>query len=316
MRLDASKVAKNLIIGSGVVGQISIRSGNASKCCNALSFSTVNPNLLAVGFDKVRGDASLVVWDVANAISAPASNSKLGSATIVQQYTGDVVTSVSFLPDTPNIVAAGVAGAGNWLRLFDLRLSSTTHSAQVQCKVQGFATDPLNSYRFASYGEGTVSVWDSRSLAQPLLAFTSKDASADGARFYPNDTICSIEFSSVRPGALATLTKDSNHVRFWDVKTAPPLSESAFEPVERYHEPAREGSRTRKLSRLSWTTPTILPWTAQAEHPVSPAISDRTNSNNFNMSNAILANTHRSMCSDSHNIKQRHSIFLRFSEIS
>lgn len=293
MRLEAANVSKNLTIGSGVVGHIPTRNSNASKSCNALSFSTANPNLLAVGLDKVRGDSSLIIWDISNAISWTSSNTKLGSASLAQQYSGDVVTSVSFLLDTPYILAAGVSG--NSLRLFDTRTSGNTPFAQVQSKVQGLAIDPFNPSRFASYGEGSVNVWDSRSLAQPLLAFTSKDASADGARFYPADTFSSIEFSSVRSGVLATLLKDANHIRLWDIKTVPPLSESAFDPLERYHESAREGSRTRKLSRLSWSTPaTMLPWAAQADHPVSPAMSERTNSNSSSTGNAVLANTQRS----------------------
>lgn len=36
----------------------------SSRACTALAFSPIAPQYLAVGLDKVRGDSSLVVWDV------------------------------------------------------------------------------------------------------------------------------------------------------------------------------------------------------------------------------------------------------------
>lgn len=38
-----------------------------SRSCNSLAFCTADPNYLAVGLDKVRGDFSLVVWDIVSA---------------------------------------------------------------------------------------------------------------------------------------------------------------------------------------------------------------------------------------------------------
>lgn len=46
---------------SPAVSSLSTRS---SRTCNALVFSSYDPNYLAVGLDKVRGEPSLVIWDI------------------------------------------------------------------------------------------------------------------------------------------------------------------------------------------------------------------------------------------------------------
>ena len=279
--------SRDPVVSNGIVGQVPIRS--SSRGCNALSFSPVNPNLLAVGLDKVRNESNLIVWDISN--MGLSNGQKSGQLNMVQQYSGlESVTSLTFLPESSNLVLAGVMGTS--LRLFDLR-NANSHTAQVQCKVQGITLDPFNTFRFASYGEGAVNVWDARKLTIQLVGFSMKDALADGARYYPNDIFSVAEFSSSRRGVLATLVKDANHVRFWDIQSTPPIPDVFADHSDRIHESSKEssGSRTRKFSRLSWTAPsTILPWNAHSEQPASPSVSDRSSQ----MGGVVLSNTYRS----------------------
>ncbi|KIL59700.1 hypothetical protein M378DRAFT_996956 [Amanita muscaria Koide BX008] len=69
IRLQASSHARSQnpgsqyssVLSTGPTIPLAVRN---SRACNALSFSTADPNYLAVGLDKVRGDPSLVIWDL------------------------------------------------------------------------------------------------------------------------------------------------------------------------------------------------------------------------------------------------------------
>ncbi|KAF8624642.1 hypothetical protein AX15_005795 [Amanita polypyramis BW_CC] len=130
-----------------------------SRTCNALAFSTGNPNYLAVGLDKVRGDQSLVVWDLtttkpslqipgetwaqASALSSgqspgnatlpvgyspplavpraiePQHNSRTDPRILQQRATGEVVSALAFIPGTTHLLLAGISN--RHFRFFDLR---------------------------------------------------------------------------------------------------------------------------------------------------------------------------------------------------
>ena len=64
LRLQATKSARNASLTSGPVVTLPVRN---TRSCNALAFCSADPNYLAVGLDKVRGDASLVIWDIVTA---------------------------------------------------------------------------------------------------------------------------------------------------------------------------------------------------------------------------------------------------------
>ncbi|KAF9650593.1 hypothetical protein BDM02DRAFT_1336385 [Thelephora ganbajun] len=55
MRLEATKRTRDGVLSSGPSVSIPVRS---SRACNTLSFSRIDPNYLAVGLEKQRGD----VW--------------------------------------------------------------------------------------------------------------------------------------------------------------------------------------------------------------------------------------------------------------
>ncbi|KAF8907863.1 hypothetical protein CPB84DRAFT_1813441 [Gymnopilus junonius] len=62
IRLEAGKHAQRKnVLSSGPTVTLPVRN---SRSCNALAFSNEDPNYLAVGLDKVRGDSSLIIWDI------------------------------------------------------------------------------------------------------------------------------------------------------------------------------------------------------------------------------------------------------------
>jgi hypothetical protein len=245
IRLEAAKHAgQNSVLTSGPTVSLSVRN---SRACNALAFSYADPNYLAVGLDKVRGDPSLVIWDIISASPSlslssasitdellPAGMSPLPSRPqpqipraenhprtdprILQQHAPtEIVSSLTFLPSSTHMLLAGISH--RWLRLFDLRTASP-YMINVASKVLGIATDPFDPHRIACFGDSAITVWDARKLAQPILMFSERDATADGARIRTGSSYINIEFSSTRRGCLASLERDSGHVRFWDLAEA------------------------------------------------------------------------------------------------
>lgn len=286
MRLEATKrSAHDSVLSSGPCVSLPVRS---SRSCNALAFCPVDPNYLAVGLDKVRGDSSLVIWDISTATPAlsfrdeTSASANLDSAPrtaraqplvpradfgpktdgrIIQQHAPtEVVSSLSFVEQSNCLLWAGISN--RWLRLFDLR-TAVPSTNNVASKVQGIATDPFDSHRIGTFGDGVVSVWDSRRLPHPVVTFQNQDASGDGARSQINPaTFTTLEFSSTRRGLLATLEKDATHVRFWHLEEAQ-INDASLR--ERSRDSSRSSSARPGGGRLSWANPTsMLSWTGSS----------------------------------------------------
>lgn len=274
IRLEATRLARNNVLSSGPVAALPVRN---SRSCNTLAFCQADPNYLAVGLDKVRGDPSLVIWDVQSCVStllpskvglpsndavvarpqpriAKADVGPRADSRMLQQHAPtEVVSALSFLPQSTCLLLAGMSF--RWFRLFDLR-SPTSVTTNVASKVSGIATNVIDPHQVACCGDGTVTIWDIRKLPQPLLTFTDKDAVADGERPRSGSVVHHIEFSSTRRGMLAVMEKDSTYVRFWDIRSANAADTSEGERF-------RDSSQSR-ASRRSWTN---LPWTASGSGP-------------------------------------------------
>ncbi|KAH8077520.1 hypothetical protein BXZ70DRAFT_1053623, partial [Cristinia sonorae] len=281
-RLEAASSPSNLTLSNGPTVTLGVRN---SRTCNALAFCPSDSNYLAVGLDKVRGDSSLVIWDIANSvpllstksevktISAPRPQPLLprgevgarADSKILQQHAAaEIVSAVSWVPKSTSVLLAGVSH--RWLRVFDLRIP-TAHIHTVASKVQGISTDPFDEHRVACFGEGQINVWDARNWAHPVLTFTAKDAVADGESVEPGDSFTQIEFSSVRRGVLATLGKDISHVRFWDLQQVQSVTRTTDGRM------SRDSSHSSRATKLSWASPAnMLPWaTSGTTHTTPPA---------------------------------------------
>jgi WD repeat-containing protein mio len=277
MRLGATRSTRNGILSSGNVAHLPARS---SRPCNALAFSSMDPNYLAVGLDKVRGDSSLVVWDIQStsislalpsedfsqsmsdrverpqpAIAKSEIAPRVDPRVLQQQASAEAITALSFLPKSTSVLLAGISH--RWLRLLDLRTPSPNATNVVFNKVQSIVTDPFDEHRFACIGDGLVSVWDARRLPRPLLMFSEKDALADGSKLRPNPAYSTAEFSSTRRGVLATLEKDGSFVRFWDTI-------QTHSQVKKLDSDSRDSSQSGRAHRKSWAN---LPWSGSAQQP-------------------------------------------------
>ncbi|KAF8134417.1 hypothetical protein EV363DRAFT_1562004 [Boletus edulis] len=271
VRLEATKVARNGVLSSGPVVSLTVRN---SRSCNALAFCEADPNYLAVGLDKVRGDSSLTIWDVQSCIpalsvtsGAPSDEASVtrphpriakadvgprADPRVLQQHAQtEVVSALAFLPQSTHLLLAGISA--RWLRLFDLR-TLVPPTTNVASKVSGIATNPTDANQVACCGDAIVTVWDVRKLSNPLLTFSEKEAAADGARPRPGSVIHHIEFSSNRRGQLAVMEKDATYVRFWDLQYAQAIDGPSD------GDRSRDSSNSR-VPRRSWTT---LSWATSA----------------------------------------------------
>ena len=310
LRLEATKSARNQGLSSGPSIVLPVRN---SRSCNALAFCSVDPNYLAVGLDKVRGDSSLVVWDIVTAnpalsikspsqltfnVAPPGSlprpqpviaRGEVANRTdprVLQQLaSAEVVSSVSFLPKSTTLLLAGISH--RWLRLFDLRTSSPVVFTAAS-KVHGIATDPFDPHRIACYGDAVTTIWDARRITHPLLTFTEKDATADGGRVRPNATVAAVEFSPVRRGLLATLEKDANHVRFWDLQTVELVVGRTPDRSR-----SRDSTQSTRGARMSWANASnMLPWSNPINtHVAAPATPADASKLPYQ---TVLSNTRRS----------------------
>ena len=299
MQLEPNRHSRNSIGSNASICSLPVRT---SRPCSCLAFSFANPKILAAGFDKAKNEPGLVVWDLeaypavfssAGRLQGPttqgrASGSMKSDVAAKNYYaTAESVSSVAFLPDSADLLVAGVANLS--LRLYDLRAPGHKTQTAVPTKAGGIATDSFKSSLFASFGDSTVSIWDWRKLSYPLLSFTSIDASADGGYTHKGDVFTCAEFSQTRRGTLATLTRGDDSVRFWDIQNAPSMEIDHPSEAQRFRDGSRDGSRTSKLGRLSWSAPS-LPWNAPADQSRVPA-NQASGSGSI-----ILANTYHSAC--------------------
>lgn len=304
IRLEASRFARQgNILSSGPVVSLPVRT---SRACNALAFCVTDPNFLAVGLDKVRNDSSLIIWDInstyptlsigsfsrtsvddtVTTLDLESSVAKIPrvdtgirgiDGRVIQQHApADSVSPLCFLPQSPHLLLAGITQ--RWLRLFDLR--SPANTTNVAAKAQGIATDPFDPYRIGCFGDGQITIWDARKTLQPVLTFTERDGSADGARPRPNSSYSVIEFSSHRRGVLASMEKDATYVRFWDI-----MEGSSMKVEESGGDRLRDPSPLMQQPKRSWAN---LPWsgaTAGSAPPLKTA---------YNIDPLVLTDTRRS----------------------
>ncbi|KAJ6516352.1 hypothetical protein C8R45DRAFT_241220 [Mycena sanguinolenta] len=281
LRLEATRHTRRTSAGHSVLssGPIVSLTARNSRACNALDFCRVDPNFLAVGLDKVRGDSSLVIYDVSTARSKLALSliSSGGEAeeviaplprppplipryditpradqrTVQHHAAGDVVSAVAYVGNTNHLLLAGLSS--RWFRLLDIR-TPVPAVTSFTAKVQAIAPDPHDAHRIATFGDGMISVWDARKVAAgPVLSFSESDAGPDAAPGRAGAVYAGIEFSSTRRGTLAALHRDGQCVRFFDVLSphGKPANESGETSSD--GDAGESSSLSSRLTRKSWT---------------------------------------------------------------
>lgn len=175
-----------------------------ARAVASLSFSPHDANYLATGLDRHRYDASLLIWDIHDAVAAsrlppdgaayarpelrlPATapltkTSAPSEPRPIQVYCpSEQVHSVAFIPTAPYTLLS--SAANKVIRLYDLRApSSTSKEPNAAGSLAQWATRTVmslcpnpSSPLFASYesnqGNSTVRLWDTRYPGQEVVAW-------------------------------------------------------------------------------------------------------------------------------------------------
>ncbi|XP_065666552.1 GATOR2 complex protein MIOS-B isoform X2 [Hydra vulgaris] len=182
----------------------------AERTCHEVAWNEQEPNLLAVGLDKVRYDNSLLVWDVEtkSVISQASGNTESRSSAtskkaVFEHGASESTVSVQWLQNKPRTLVAGQGS--KWLRLFDIRSPDPKVLATTKA-INGISVDKNNCNRIASFAEGAVLVWDIRNSEKPLVTINQ------------SKSVSKIQWCPSRAHMLTVLQKDSSVVKCYDLQ--------------------------------------------------------------------------------------------------
>ncbi|MGH0129785.1 UNVERIFIED_CONTAM: hypothetical protein FKN15_061237 [Acipenser sinensis] len=213
-----------------------------ARQCNTLAWNPVDSNWLAAGLDKHRADFSVLIWDISSKFTPEASvtmekirlsagDTDAGLVVTKPLYElgqNDACLSLCWLPRDQKLLMAGMHRN---LAIFDLR--NTSQKMFVNTKaIQGVTVDPHFHDRVASFFEGQVAIWDLRKFEKPVLTLTEQPK-----------PLTKVAWCPTRTGLLATLTRDSNIIRLYDMQhtptpigdeTEPTIIERSVQPCENH----------------------------------------------------------------------------------
>ncbi|XP_056374911.1 GATOR complex protein MIOS isoform X2 [Hyla sarda] len=213
-----------------------------ARQCNTLAWNPVDSNWLAAGLDKHRADFSVLIWDISSKYTPDTTvamekvrlsagdneTSMVVTKPLYELGQNDACLSLCWLPRDQKLLLAGMHRN---LAIFDLR--NTNQKIFVNTKaVQGVTVDPHFHDRVASFFEGQVAIWDLRKFEKPVLTLTEQPKPLSKVAWCPT-----------RTGLLATLTRDSNIIRLYDMQhtptpigdeTEPTIIERSVQPCDNY----------------------------------------------------------------------------------
>ncbi|KAJ3597439.1 hypothetical protein NHX12_000964 [Muraenolepis orangiensis] len=201
-----------------------------ARQCNTLAWNPHDSNWLAAGLDKHRADFSVLIWDIsrqfspdtsvaADKIRLSAVDVDSGSVVTKPLYElgqNDACLSLCWLPQDQKLLLAGMHRN---LAIFDLRNISQKTFVNTKA-IQGVTVDPHFHDRVASFFEGQVAIWDLRKFEKPVLTLTEQPK-----------PLTKVAWCPTRTGLLATLTRDSNVIRLYDMQHTPTPIGDETEPT-------------------------------------------------------------------------------------
>ncbi|KAK7749340.1 hypothetical protein SLS62_008192 [Diatrype stigma] len=150
------------------------------RMCQAIAFNT--GTLLAVGYERVRNDHCLHIYDVNGLLSHDSKNPGLpkdDKSLMESAYKlepGVSVSSIKFFEDSPMTVVAGLKNQG--IRIYDLRdPNGAVINFQTKCN-NNLAIDYADQNYFASSSldQPGVLIWDRRATSRPSSSLSYLDA--------------------------------------------------------------------------------------------------------------------------------------------
>ncbi|RXK40773.1 hypothetical protein M231_02025 [Tremella mesenterica] len=196
LNLTPSTLSQPMNPSSSLPSAVGTLPAHYSRSVTALAFSKIDPNYLAVGYERHRSDDSLHIWDISTSISplpsetswtrpadrlegqhpTPREGTSKEPRSVLQFCKNELIISVAFQPDTINHL---LTSTNSRIRLHDLRSPSTQNQGSgsptwLTRTVYGLCPDPHSPRIFASFenlqGSGLVRLWDSRKVGVEMMS--------------------------------------------------------------------------------------------------------------------------------------------------
>ncbi|OTF78204.1 hypothetical protein BLA29_001965, partial [Euroglyphus maynei] len=212
------------------------------RSCNALDFCQIDNNLLASGFERNKGDHSVMIWDIAHTginYNQAAQSATISGTTkpLHQSAPNDQVHSLRWFRNRSLI-----CGMNNkHLKLIDAKESSNQSPCVLTKGVYGITPDTHSDYRFASFFENYIYVWDLRYFESPMITIGPEPSS-----------FVKLEWCPTRPNILAALLKDTNSIRLYDNKQYTNFNEFPEPCILKRDITPFEVNNSQILSSFSW----------------------------------------------------------------
>eukprot|EP00053_Salpingoeca_punica_P015119 m.138383 g.138383 ORF g.138383 m.138383 type:complete len:930 (+) comp16629_c0_seq1:98-2887(+) len=228
-RADGAVSIANIISNAGLFANRFDLALYTARRCNCVSWNPNDRNLLAAGYDKSNRDSCLVLWDVNIGSSVSLTDSKkrgmttndavtsrglkvktsarTSESTLEFPETNDSVLSLTWLPERPHLIAAGIGL--KFLRVMDIRQDKPAISAAAKgAAYQLCADSTCNLLASYSQPENAIKVWDIRNFSDAVYTHPLKEKDASGAAAH----MVRMQWCPTRPGLLAALTNGNSSV--------------------------------------------------------------------------------------------------------
>ncbi|EFA82384.1 hypothetical protein PPL_04809 [Heterostelium album PN500] len=231
-----------------------------TRPCNSIAWNPINRTHIAVGLDKIRGDASTLVWDI-NYLNRSNTHTASGSIVVdaphelaqvsensfntqpsepteaiyqpISEFTiSEATFSLAWIPNNPFCLIIGTGS--KWLRIYDTRDSNISQSVTAHQKsVNGISVDPFDNNRLATMSEDSVvKIWDMRKFDEAIISINTN-----------YKAVQQIEWCPTRSGILATSGREKSTVKLYDIKA----------PIEQTKSPRPDRKSTTSSSSSEQT---------------------------------------------------------------
>ncbi|KAH9520253.1 hypothetical protein Btru_060372 [Bulinus truncatus] len=180
-----------------------------SRQCNYLAWNPLETHLLAQGLERGRSEPCVLIWDI-NSINIsdvgerPRHSFSEGPITKPAYELGSGEPSFSFAwIDAKTFV---VSMANKHIRIYDLRDTNKPKSSVQHRCVAGICIEHIENGKLASFHENQVAIWDLRNFDRPINTITE------------NKHVAKISWCPSKNGLLSVLTKESSHVKLYDIQ--------------------------------------------------------------------------------------------------
>ncbi len=228
------------------------------RACSSVSWNRNNHNHVAAGFELLKGDFCVLLWDIHQQREKDKEAAK-DRQPLVKLCYEEATSSLCWLPDNPHMLTVGTSMG--WVRIFDTRVgdkgsaeaSLMAHPAARPRKVKGVMPDPFNSHILATYSDTageSIKLWDIRkdtsSKSKLTALFTISPGEPEGQQG-AQVTVTDFQWSLDRANVCVVATNRHKQILFFNT------SKSAADVVTRT--PIHTIPINESIKSMSWEVP-------------------------------------------------------------